>query len=91
MRQGGNEFLGACAAEASEPQSLDAGHGKVNHPGQFGCEIGRAVFAQAALRCLDGKPCGVPIGFLWRVQAQDLTEMSADAALFLRRSPSACV
>jgi len=64
MRQGGSEFLGACAAEASEPQSLDAGYSKVNHAGEFGCEIRRAVLAQATLRLLGGKPSGIAIGLL---------------------------
>lgn len=91
MRQGGNEFLGACAAEASEPQSLNASYGAVHHASQFGCEIGRAVFAQAALRRFDGKPSRVPIGFLWRVKAQNLTEMGADAAFFFCRSASASI
>ncbi len=55
---------GGLFAEASEPQSLDAGYSKVNHPGEFGCEIRRAVLAQTALRRLGGKPGGIAIGLL---------------------------
>ncbi len=66
-------------------QAVDPRNSAVDHANEFFAEIWRAVFEQALLCFLGGKPRGLSIRFLRRFEARHFAKMDADGKLGLGR------